>query len=763
MSIRAFTPSVFHFPWSTIDRQPECLRLLSACSLVAVAASVGLSSSPAVAKDASSAEAPAASAATTDSAPTKAKTADSAATTDSRDATPKSDEIVVTALKTGAQQVGKVPVAIQAFSEKTLNDRDVRNGSDLIQMIPGASQAQEIGAGYRIFSFRGSGAGGPIGDGMIGYYLDDTPFGIPNNQSAPPLQYFDIERVEVLRGPQGTLYGQGSMGGTIIYRTKNPDLNNVTFEGDFELSTTNDAGELNYRAAGAVSAPIVTDKLGVRLSAAYDFLAGYNDIYAGAPVGEPIKKNANDVVSQNFQAVVLWHPVERATVRMRAWHFSTNEDYLNVMNSVDPPYAAYQGNVKGYDRRSANYFSNTIIYDFDHFTITNATAYQQSRPGGFAVGLNLGPPLGIGTLINGGHARSFVNEFRLATSGAGPFHWVGGMFYQNAKGLYQFSLDFPTLKLGGNTVTRTKNASVFSEISYDLFDGKLVPLVGLRYFWDRRSSQSVSNGTAVSSHAKPDALTWRANLAYYPSPNWMVFFNAGTGFRSGILQSQAQADAVIADGVPSGISLTPDKLRNLEVGVKGAMFNRTLHLAISAYDIRYTNLQSAFNTSIGLAAFANLGDAKTQGIDIQLSWDTPLPGLNLSFIGNINSSKFTHVVPAFAAANPRVAEGQRLLNTPPHNWRFDANYEHPVGSLTLFANASVSESGEMRLADPIVNVIKSYELYRASVGVRFKRYELRLFGENLSDERGPTAANGPTLLAGPRPLTVGLGLRVNWD
>jgi hypothetical protein len=69
----------------------------------------------------------------------------------------------------------------------------------------------------------------------------------------------------------------------------------------------------------------------------------------------------------------------------------------------------------------------------------------------------------------------------------------------------------------------------------------------------------------------------------------------------------------------------------------------------------------------------------------------------------------------------------------------------------------------MRLADPIVNVIKSYELYRASIGVRIDRYEVRLFGENLSDERGPTAANGPTLLAGPRPLTVGVGFRVNWD
>ncbi|MET0246955.1 MAG: TonB-dependent receptor [Sphingomonas sp.] len=670
------------------------------------------------------------------------------------------NEIVVTALKTGEQQLDRVPLAIQAFSEESLKGRGVRDAADLIQLIPGASQAQEIGAGYRIFSFRGSGAGGPIGDGMIGYYLDDTPFGIPNNQTAPPLQYFDIERVEVLRGPQGTLYGQGSMGGAIIYRTKNPDLEKVTVAGDFELSTTRDAGNLNYRAAGAVSVPLIPDVLAIRLSAGYDYRAGYNDIYQGAPIGTPYKTDANDVVAKDFQAVVLFKPTDRATLRLRAWKFSTDQDYLNVMNSVDPPYAAYQGNVQGYDKRSAEYYSGTFTYEFDGLTLTNATAYQKSLPGGFGVALNLGPPLGIGTLVNGGDASSFVNEFRLSTSGTGPFHWVGGAFYQKAKGLYDFSINFPTLAIAGSTITRTENASVFSEISYELFGGKLVPLVGLRYFKDNRSSDSVSSGVPASSEAKPDALTWRANLAYYPSTDWMVFFNAGTGFRSGILQSKAQADAVIADGVPSALSLTPDKLRNLEVGVKGSAGK--FHIAASVYDIKYTNLQSAFNTSIGLAAFANLGDAKTRGLDLELGWDTPVKGLTLSAIANFNSSEFTDVVPAFAGANPRVANGQRLLNTPPYNVRFDASFDRKFGDIGVFANASATAVGRTRNGDATVNELKPYQLYRASAGIRFDHYELRIFAENLSDERGPTAANGPTLLAGPRPRTIGLGLRVNY-
>jgi outer membrane receptor protein involved in Fe transport len=691
---------------------------------------------------------------TTDAAGSPTPSTSSSGTTDDQD-------IVVTALKSGAERLTRVPMAIQAFTGATLKERNVRDGADLIQLIPGAAQTQEIGAGYRIFSFRGSGAGGPIGDGLVGYYLDDTPFGVPNNQSAPPLNYFDIDRVEVLRGPQGTLYGQGSSAGTIIYHTKNPDLREVTEAGEAEISTTRDASKINYRAAAAISIPLVTDTLALRVSGGYDYRAGTADIYAGAPTGTPTKRNANDVVAKDIQAVLLWQPDNLTTVRLRAWYFSTDQDYLNVLNSVNPPYAAYQGDVVGYDRRRAEYFSGTITRALGNFTLTNATSYQKSLPSGFQVGLNLGAPLGIGTLTNGGDAKNFVNELRIATSAGGPLHGVAGVFYQNATGLYTFNLNFPTLKLGGNTITKTENVAVFSEVSYDLFGGKLVPLVGLRYFNDTRKADSLSNGTHVLSSANPEAVTWRANLAYYPDQNWMLFFNAGTGFRSGILQSQAQADAVTADGIPSGVSLTPDKLRNLEIGAKGSLFDGALRVAVSLYDIKYTNIQSAYTTSIGLSAFANLGNGSTRGVDIETTWKTPLKGLVLSVIGNLNEAKYTNVRAAYVATDPRVANGTRLLNTPPFNWRGDVTYDHDIGGYDFFATASATAVGRARNGDATVNTLNPYELYRAAAGVRFDRYEVRVFADNLSDYRGPTSANGPTLLAGPRPRTIGVTFRLN--
>jgi len=121
-------------------------------------------------------------------------------------------------------------------------------------------------------------------------------------------------------------------------------------------------------------------------------------------------------------------------------------------------------------------------------------------------------------------------------------------------------------------------------------------------------------------------------------------------------------------------------------------------------------------------------------------------------------------VPAFAAANPRNGDGARLFNTPPHNWRLDFSYTRELGAgWEMFSDASAALNGSARVQDNTVDSVSGYTLYNATVGARKGAYELRLYGENLSDERGPTAANGPTLLAGPYPRTVGLGARVRFE
>lgn len=700
------------------------------------------------------------------STPVRAAAADNAAqpasgSANAVDDAAKSPEIVVTASKQGNQTVLSAPMAIQAFSAKELETKQVTNITDLVNLIPGASQTGTVGGGEQVFAFRGSGAGGTVGDGMIGYYLDDTPYGIPNFQFAPPLHYFDLDRVEVLLGPQGTLYGSGSMGGVMIFHTKAPDLARITVDGEAGISTTSGASDPNYTLSGAVSVPLIKDKVALRVSAGYDYKAGYADVYSGAPTGTPYKTDANDIKNRDIRATLLIEPDDRLSVRLGVWYFRMNQDYLSVMTSLDPAYLAYQGTTAGYDRSRTTDWTGTVKYDFGHVVMTNATSYQVTASG-WLTNLALSG-LGNGALSNADAAHNFTNELRFALKDTGNYHLVVGASYQNASSPYVFNISFPTLQIAGGTTTKTKNYSLFSEASYDLLGGKLVPLAGIRYFHDDRSAFDPT-GAFVTSES-PNVVTWRANLAYHPTPHLTAFFNAGTGFRSGILQSAAQAQAVINDGIPSSTALKPDKLRNLEVGLKGTVADGALRFAASVYNIRYSNLQSAYTTTIGLSAFANLGDAKTTGADLELNWKTPLPGLQLGFIGNVNSAQFTDVVPAFATNTVLASNGQRLFNTPPYNWRVDASYSTRLGSSgwKLIAAASASKTGSARLNISGFDQVGSYGLANASLSVSKGPYEVSIYGENLGDERGPTEANASTLLAGPIPRTFGARIRVHFD
>ena len=184
---------------------------------------------------------------------------DAASTTESSDS-----DIVVTASRQGSQSLIDTPLAIQAFSGEQLEERGV---------------ADTLGPVIKTFSLRGVGAAGGIGDSPIGYYIDDVPFAIPNSPIAPPLRFIDIDRIEVLRGPQGTLYGQGSAGGTIIYHTREPDLDNFEMRGEATIAKMDDASALNYGVSAAISVPLIKDRLAIRISGGYDKRAGYVDIF----------------------------------------------------------------------------------------------------------------------------------------------------------------------------------------------------------------------------------------------------------------------------------------------------------------------------------------------------------------------------------------------------------------------------------------------------------------------------------------------------
>jgi outer membrane receptor protein involved in Fe transport len=235
-----------------------------------------------------------------------------------------------------------------------------------------------------------------------------------------------------------------------------------------------------------------------------------------------------------------------------------------------------------------------------------------------------------------------------------------------------------------------------------------------------------------------------------------------TGFRVGITQTALSVFALSLDGIEEQQGLDPDSLTNYEVGLKTRLADRRVQLGLNLYRIDFEDVQLGLTTSAGIAAFANVGDAKSTGVDLEVQWETPIEGLSLAAIGNWNDSEYTEILPQVSATLPAISDGERLTNTTEFNYRFDVDYNHLLGdALTLVSHASASTTSSRIMSDGYE--VDSYSLYDASIGVRSDRWEATLFGENLADERGPAFVRNQILSAGPFPRTVGLRLRYHFD
>ena len=670
---------------------------------------------------------------------------------DQPDATSGETDIIVTASKTGGQSLQKVPLAIQAFTGEELKKRNITSVGDLVSSVPGAFEGFRQSNGSRFYNLRGNVT--QNGDSPIGYYLDDAPFIVPNFGIAPPVRFLDIDRVEVLRGPQGTLYGQGSSGGVFIFHTRDPDLKKVQYAFEAEGSQTVGGQGLNYGFAGAFSVPIIKDVLAVRVSGGTSRDAGWADAYFGPYDGTPDQKGVNSARNDDIRVVALFRPVDNVNIRAQYWHFRPRQNFTGFTASVQPPYFQNTAGQQGYSNGDFKLYSLTASVDFKTFSITSATSQLD---GVFGIKIPLSPS---GSFSSQFLPSMFAQELRINSTGKGPLHWVAGGSYQDGQGPQVNALVLPGTFINADNNTITKNYAFFGEVSYDLLDGKIVPLVGLRTYHDDRSF--ADSGGSVPT--KVNVQTWRANLSYLPTDDLTMFISAATGFRPGIVQSRVQVQSLELAGVPAQVALSPESSRNYEFGLKWRSPNRALTVGLNLYQLKYTNLQTSVTGGInGVNGFANFGDATTKGIDLELHWRTPVKGLDLGVVGNVNQSKYDKINPIIAAAQPLLKPGSRLTNTLGDNSRFDVSYNRDFANgLSGFGNVALSHSGDRLQASRIR--ARPYDVVSLTLGVRKGDYELALIGNNMTDERGPTfvGTTGPLSGQGPTPRTIGLRFRIN--
>jgi outer membrane receptor protein involved in Fe transport len=283
----------------------------------------------------------------------------------------------------------------------------------------------------------------------------------------------------------------------------------------------------------------------------------------------------------------------------------------------------------------------------------------------------------------------------------------------------------------------------------------------LRYYRDRRS---FADASTTNTNVK-GKTTWRANLSYLPTDNLTIFVTAATGFRAGIVQSRVQADLLAQEGIPAGTQLRPETSTDYEIGVKWRSPNQKVAVNLNGYITKYDDLQTSTPTADpSVSGFSNFGNATTKGIDFEIHWYTPLEGLELSAVGNVNTGHFDYVDPAVQMALPDLQPGTRIVNTIEHNWRLSASYNGTlVGIWDDFFNFSWSRMGNrLQTSGQYAN---PYSLINLTLGVRNGPYEIALYGQNLGDERGPTIVFGatPNSGSGPTPRTVGLRFRADFQ
>ena len=638
--------------------------------------------------------------------------------------------IIITAQKRD-QSIQEVPISIQALTSERLQEQHIRDLNEVVTFVPSASEELSNNIGARKYQIRGI-AAGLGGDSTIGYYFGDSAFTFIGQSFAPSGRAFDMNRIEVLRGPQSTLYGNGAMGGVIRFIPNDPNLtrSEVHAKAGYSLGDGADDG---YYGDLAVSVPVLDDKVGVRLVGSYERVGGYQDLPAQGV------KNYDGGHILDLRATLLIRPSDDFDLRFQYSRNEAKQSGSTLVPQLDPPVGA--GRVGDFNNNLYSIYSLTARGDLGFATLTSTSTYinfdrplETSLPFAFS-------PNGSLTITQVGSANGINNETRLVSNPGSPFQWLVGTFYSGSDALATTSYD-PVI-IPTSTAKATSDAiSFFGEASYELLDGRLIPLVGLRYFRDKRRSRTIGVSSLDGTF---DSFNPRFNLSYQPTETSNYYLNVAKGFRSGIFNNPVVCNVQSTLGFPCQNAVPSDYLWSYEVGTKQTLFDRSLLAAASLYYVDWQDITQGVPV-IGIFQNYQVGDARLYGVDVQLSYNPrQVRGLSFEIAGNYNNSKFRNLRPILAAV-VGANNGDRLPFTPEWTLAASANFERPLGSSDWMGSASVSynhlaaqvgQFGSKADGDP-------RDLLRARIGAHSDQLGLFVFGTNLLKESGAIYAQQPT-------------------
>lgn len=736
------------------------------------------------------------------------------------------EETIVTATRR-PESIQNIPINITALDAALLNRERIENLADIARRIPGLTVVDQGPRSGNTLTVRGltvDSIAAPDfnndGDGAVATYVGEVPIYVD-------LKLNDIDRVEVLLGPQGTLYGAGTLGGAIRYIPNKPQSDALTYELRGDLYGLSHSDGTGYEAGGTINVPLIDDKLALRASLDYlddpgfidyDYLVRNPGVSNPQPTpvlsDENIKSQKDANTQQTWSGrLALRYTGDKLDSTLTYYYQDMDIGGRQVNNRDSFGTGKYESAARFEEpnKRKNELVTLETVVDLGFADLTSATGYNEYTGKGQRDQTDILLRLGYGYEFfpsfvaftrEDSDEDTFTQELRLVSKSEGPFNWIVGGFYSHFKidALSQeFYPGFPewagfdqsALGFVSSLEEKTTETAAFGEITYEFTDAWQVTL-GARWFKFELDSTS---GTLAPFFAPPgaqimtqdfdvddDDVIYKFNTSYTFSDDVMGYLTVSQGYRLGGLNPRPlcgnppEGDCVSAEEQ----LIKPDTTTNYELGVHSQLFDDTLLLNASIYYIDWDDvriLTESENSSIDI--FSNGGSAESTGIELQSQW---LVTSRFSVTGaySYNKAELTEDAPRLVNGE-NAFDGDRLPGTPENQLFLGTNYALPLndGSYVDFDWSMTYQSNVITSVGKRDNgeSLSGFALHNISATWFKDSWTVALYADNVFDKYAETGVRGNVddieniegfdsryyFHSVVRPRQFGMRLRYNFD
>ncbi len=700
------------------------------------------------------------------------------------------EEVIVTATRR-AESIQDIPINITSLGSTLIERERIENLADIARRVPGLTVVDQGPRSGNTLTVRGLTVDSIVapdtnnnGGGAVATYVGEVPVYVD-------LRLNDMDRVEILLGPQGTLYGAGTLGGAIRYIPNKPQSDALSYElrGDlFGLSHSDGTG---YEAGGTINVPIIDDKLALRASLDYLDDPGFIDYNylvrnpgVSNPQPVPALSDENLKSQKDANTQQLWSG--RLALRYTGDRLDSTLTYyyqdadiggrqVNYRDSFGTGKYESAARFEEPNKRKNELLTLEMVADLGFADLTSATGYNEYTENGqrdqtdFLLRGRYGYeffPSFVAFTREDADEDTFTQELRLVSNGDGPFNWIVGGFYSEFKidagsqEFYPGLADPNSLGFISSFEGKTTETAVFGELGYEITDAWQVT-VGARWFkFEDDASLAAAFPLGVPSpivlvpesfDVDDDDAIYKFNTSYHFSDDIMGFLTVSQGYRLGGLNPQTLCPEPLPDGPISCLTadqqlIKPDTTTNYELGVHSQLFDDSLLLNASIYYIEWDDVRIAdvAEETGGLGFSSNGGSAESTGIELTSQW---LITSHFSVTGaySYNKAELTEDAPGLVGGEDAF-DGDRLPGTPENQLFLGANYELQIDdgshvdldwSMTYQSNV-ITKVGERDSGESL----SGFALHNISATWFRDSWTVALYADNVFDKYAETGVRG---------------------